>query len=471
MVDPHTQKTGLSWRRATLLSLTGVAAFHLAFDLRHAGFLIAVFLFCLFELSKLSTSRRAFYAGLAIGLAVYGPQLAFFWTIFEGGALTLWLVLAAWLALFLVIARQCRVHLGRLAAAGLIPCVWTGLEYFRSELYYLRFSWCGAGYAFADHFHPFGRLGVYGIGWVLMLIIAAVSLLPRRPAVVAGGGLLLALAMVNGMPPGRSLPAPGDTRDLRVAAVQMEFPLPQQVRLALDRAIRAYPQAQLLVLSEYTFDGPVPELVKQWCRKHRRYLVASGKAYVSTARFYDTAFVVGPDGRVVFQQAKSVPIQLFQDGLAARQQRVWNSPWGKIGIAVCYDLSYRRVTDRLIRLGAQALIIPAMDLAEWGKRQHELNARVTPVRAAEYGVPILRVASSGVSQLVDAQGTVRATAPFGGAGAILGGVLRLGRPGVLPFDALLAPVCVAITGLLIAGFILAWRARRPAAVPTEDTFW
>jgi apolipoprotein N-acyltransferase len=54
-----------------------------------------------------------------------------------------------------------------------------------------------------------------------------------------------------------------------------------------------------------------------------------------------------------------------------------------IGICICYDLSYSRVTDRLLRLGAQALIVPTMDLIDWGRRQHELHARVAPMRAAE----------------------------------------------------------------------------------------
>ena len=52
----------------------------------------------------------------------------------------------------------------------LIPFVWTGLEYFRSELYYLRFSWLNVGYAFAGA--PWqGALklaGTYGVGFVLM---------------------------------------------------------------------------------------------------------------------------------------------------------------------------------------------------------------------------------------------------------------------------------------------------------------
>src|SRR6185295_5939558 len=104
----------------------------------------------------------------------------------------------------------------------------------------------------------------------------------------------------------------------------------------------------------------------------------------------------------------------FNDGLPAREQKLWNSPWGKLGVCVCYDLSYRRVVDELIRQGAQALIVPTMDVAEWGEQQHRLHARVAPVRAAEYGVPIFRLCSSGISQLVDDRGKVLSSAPFPG---------------------------------------------------------
>ena len=52
-------------------------------------------------------------------------------------------------ALFVALARLCLGRFGPKWGWLLIPFVWTGLEYFRSELYYLRFSWLNAGYAFA----------------------------------------------------------------------------------------------------------------------------------------------------------------------------------------------------------------------------------------------------------------------------------------------------------------------------------
>ena len=99
-------------------------------------------------------------------------RLAFFWRVFSGGALALWVVYAFWIGLFVALARLCLVRLGPRWGWLLIPFVWTGLEYFRSELYYLRFSWLNVGYAFAGA--PWqGALklaGTYGVGFLLMSV-------------------------------------------------------------------------------------------------------------------------------------------------------------------------------------------------------------------------------------------------------------------------------------------------------------
>src|SRR6185437_11613853 len=202
------------------------------------------------------------------------------------------------------------------------------------------------------------------------------------------------------------------SRPIKMAGVQLEFPSPGILTDALDGALKQNTNAQIFVLSEYTLDGAPPDSLKNWCRDNSRYLVVGGKDVVNNHFYYNTAFVVGTNGEVIFKQAKSVPIQFFDDGLPAKKQEVWDSPFGKIGICICYDLSYTRVTDKLVSEGAQLLIVPTMDVSEWGKREHELHSRVAPVRAAEYGIPIFRLASSGISQAISGSGNVVAQTSF-----------------------------------------------------------
>jgi predicted amidohydrolase len=242
----------------------------------------------------------------------------------------------------------------------------------------------------------------------------------------------------------------GGGAHLQVAGVQLEFPEAQLAADALDRLAVGHPATQVLVLSEYSFAGPVPQVVREVMKKHRRYLVVGGVRRGAGRTFYDTAFVVGPDGQDVFEQIKSVPVQCMDDGSPARERRVWESPWGKIGIAVCYDLSYTRVMDDFVRQGARGLIIPTMDVAHWGEYERRmLHGRMAPVRSAEYGIPTFGVWSSGVSQLTNRTGRVIATAGYPGQGEVIAGPLDLAPAGRVPPDRWLALGATTATGAFI----------------------
>ena len=460
------------WMGSLLWLTFAVVSFHLAYASIYfpaAGLLIFGYAWFLVRLADQPTVRRAFYFGLAAGFLCYAPQLFFFWRIFGPGAIALWLVLGFWIGLFAALVCGSLRRWGKARAAWLIPVTWTGLEYFRSELYYLKFSWLNVGYALPVPLNGAGvfHAGMYGMGFFVFGIIAATANRDlifarlKRTTLIKLIILILFFALLEtGFL--RTVAGPGrEVTSLSITGVQMEFPSPGVLPKALDRALAKHPDAQIFVLSEYTLDGPVTDSLKQWCREHARYLVVGGKDPVGTNDYYNTAFVVGTNGELVFHQAKCTPIQFFRDGLPAPRQEVWNSPWGKIGICICYDLSYTRVTDRLVAEGAQLLIVPTMDVEEWGRHEHGLHARVAPVRAAEYGIPIFRLASSGISQAVAWNGDVRARTSFPGSLDILSAQLRLPVRGARPADRFLAPACTAITaGVMVVLLLLAGKENR-----------
>lgn len=458
----------LGWGKSFLWLVLAVACFHAAYTsikFPAAGLLIFGYAYFLVRLTDQPSVRRAFYFGLATGFLCYAPQLFFFWRIFNAAAITLWLVLAFWVGLFVAMVCGCTRRWGKARTLWLIPIIWTGLEYFRSELYYLKFSWLNVGYALSSfRSNPFDVFGMYGVGFVMFAIIAVWINRHLLKRVLIGWlvsllFLLIGLAFLLQIIAAARYEQP--FRPLSIAGIQMEFPYPGTLPNCLYMALAQNPDAQIFVLSEYTLDGLVPDSLKNWCRVHARYLVVGGKDPAGTDNFYDTAFVVGTNGDIVFKQVKSVPIQFFKDGLPAPTQEVWNSPWGKIGICICYDLSYTRVTDRLVKEGAQLLIVPTMDVEDWGRHEHELHALVAPVRAAEYGIPIFRLASSGISQAVAGGGYVIAQTSFPGSLDILSAQLHLPMRGSLPLDRLLAPVCVGITAVVtIALLFLAWQDKR-----------
>lgn len=432
------------WRRATLLVFGAAGCFHLAYTPASPGVFacfIVGYVCGLVQLARLTTPRKCFYAGLITGLLCAGPQLECFWRIFGPGAMALWLVLAFWTAAFVALSHLALARFGAPRAVWLIPFLWTGLEYFRSELYYLKFSWLNVGFAFAGGNRAvFHALGMYGTGFaaavfaVLTLRLRGVRLFYLLPLAVF---FLCLTRQIRGVDAGN--------RQVEIGGVQMEFPTGDQIQHALDKITTAQTNLDAVVLSEYTLDGPPSQQFKNWCRDHRKFLIVGGKDPAAKDDFYDTAFVISTNGEIVFKQAKAVPVQFFKDGLPAREQKVWESPWGKIGICICYDLSYSRVTDELIRQGAQLLVVPTMDVVDWGRHEHELHARVAPVRAAEYGIPIFRVASSGISQGVERTGRVQSTASFPGENEMIIFSANLNRTGTLPPDRYLVQIAILAT--------------------------
>ena len=456
---PPTEVAGLSWKKSGLWMLLAVACFHGAYtSLNHpvAGLLIFGYAFGLAKLAEQSTVRRAFYCGLVTAYLCYAPQGFFMWKIFSVAAIVLWLVLAFWVGLFTALVCACRQRWGRARAAWLIPVLWTGIEYFRSELYYLKFSWLNIGYLSTC---CSGWFGMYGSGLLVFAIAAAYFASHWRTVTAWLFILTIFVAMFLPAYAYSGRPRP----HLNIVGVQLEFPAAGILPKVLSQALAKNTNAQIFVLSEYTLDGGVPETLKDWCRTNSKFLVVGGKDFVTNDIYYNTAFVVGTNGEVVFKQAKSVPIQFFHDGLPATNQAVWNSPWGKIGFCICYDLSYTRVTDELVRQGARLIICPTMDVEDWGRHQHELHARVAPVRAVEYGVPIFRLASSGISQAVTGGGNVVAQTKLFTSGEILSAQLQLPWHGSLPLDRFLAPVCAVTTGWVLAWLLVCALARAMSA--------
>lgn len=445
----------MRWTAHVTWALVAIVFFHLAHSIG-TGWLLLPCACALIEMSRASTRRLVFCPMLGVGFLFYAPQLGFFWGIFGPPAVALWLVLAFWIGLFGLLLRQVRLRFGNGWMLALAPFLWTGLEYFRSELYYLRFGWLTFGMA---GFGPgLAALGVFGGGFAIMAAAAALHALRNWKPGFAVALLVLGLVATGALWfPTAANDGIGD--GLAVAGVQLEFPDEEQVLAGLDRAREKFPEAQLFLLSEYTFQTPPPPSVLAWCASHRVHLVVGGKEPLGSTNFHNMAYVIGTNGAVVHQQAKSVPIQFFQDGRPASERKVWDSPWGKLGVLTCYDLSYTRIVDDFVRQGAIALLNPTMDVVEWGEHEHRLHARVAPRRAAEYGIPIFRVASSGISQLVTARGRVVASAPFPGAGEIIGGQLPLNAQPRLPLDRWLAPACVGITALALVLSLLPARKR------------
>ena len=278
------------WKKSFLWMALAVACFHAAYTsikFPALGLFIFGYTYFLVRLTDQPTVKRAFYFGLAVGFLCAAPQTGFFWGIFKQAAIILWLVFAFWIGLFTAIVCGCIRHWEKVKAIWLIPIVWTGLEYFRSELYYLKFSWLNIGYALPPSFQI---SGMYGIGFLIFGILAACSFQKFKMFLTFLIGAIL-LMILN-----PALKYAMRETSLSVVGIQMEFPTESIVPKALDKALHKNPDSQMFVLSEYTLNGSVPDSLKKWCQEHSRFLIIGGKDFVTNDVYYNTAFVVGTNG-------------------------------------------------------------------------------------------------------------------------------------------------------------------------------
>jgi apolipoprotein N-acyltransferase len=105
--------------------------------------------------------------------------------------------------------------------------------------------------------------------------------------------------------------------------------------------------------------------------------------------------------------------------------------FGKVGMLICYEVIFSgHVVDPADR--PDFIFNPSNDawFGALGPPAHLAQARL---RAIEEGLSIVRATPTGISAIIDPDGTVRQSIPMGGAGAIEGPVMR-GAP--TPFSQL-----------------------------------
>lgn len=137
---------------------------------------------------------------------------------------------------------------------------------------------------------------------------------------------------------------------------------------------------------------------------------------------YDKAHLV-PYGEYLPMRPLLEPIGLSRlapgefDFTAGPGPRTIDLPgWGKAGFQLCYEIIFSgEVVDRRNR--PDFIFNPSNDawFGRWGPPQHLAQARL---RAAEEGIPVIRSTPTGISAVIDADGRVQNSIPWGSAGII-----------------------------------------------------
>lgn len=126
---------------------------------------------------------------------------------------------------------------------------------------------------------------------------------------------------------------------------------------------------------------------------------------------YDAALIIGPDGQEIGRRAK---VHLFQGekrfGFVPGpvQGDVFDTPYGAVGLGVCYDYHYLDVVRTLARAGADIMLMPTDDDMNGNGVFPYYHATDAIFRAVEHRVAFAAAGVNGVSVVVDPYGRVTA---------------------------------------------------------------
>lgn len=123
--------------------------------------------------------------------------------------------------------------------------------------------------------------------------------------------------------------------------------------------------------------------------------------------FFDTALLYSPEGKLV-DHSQAIRPPPFRQILESNQKgyKVLSSPFGKLGILLCYEDCLPAVAQEAVRKGAEILIAlsnPGHFTSTWMPYYHLMQDRLRAIESKRF---VVRVSANGYSGVVDPQGRV-----------------------------------------------------------------
>ena len=134
------------------------------------------------------------------------------------------------------------------------------------------------------------------------------------------------------------------------------------------------------------YDSPFLQEIATSARELGLYVVAGSVPLSSEGKIYNAAFVYSDKGELIALHRKvhlfdiHVPGgQVFRESdtfTAGKDVTTFNTPWGKMGLIICYDIRFPELSRLLALEGAQAIFVPAAFNMTTGPAHWEISFRM-----------------------------------------------------------------------------------------------
>lgn len=127
----------------------------------------------------------------------------------------------------------------------------------------------------------------------------------------------------------------------------------------------------------------------------------------------------------------------------------------RLGDVICFEVAYDSIIGDVVRSGAQMLVVQTNNATYGGTAQLQQQVAISQLRAVEYGRPVIVAATSGISAIIEVDGTIRDSLGDGASGVLVATVTtRSGLTIATVISVWLQGIIVAVAtfALAIGGF-------------------
>lgn len=198
-------------------------------------------------------------------------------------------------------------------------------------------------------------------------------------------------------------------------------------------AVMVFKDADQIKIAEEEGTGPIQDYLSEQAKKNKVWLI-SGTIPIKSAlenKVYAACLVYNEKGERVSRYNKihlfDVHLELTNETYkesetveAGNEVVVVDTPFGKIGIAVCYDLRFPELFRQLVLRGAEIIVLPSAFTASTGKAHWEVLLRARAIEnlcyivaSAQGGYHVNGRETYGDSMVIDPWGTIMDRLPHG----------------------------------------------------------
>jgi len=188
-----------------------------------------------------------------------------------------------------------------------------------------------------------------------------------------------------------------------------------------------------LTIKEREGDGPLQQFMSQLASKHGIWIVGGTIPIEACdhSKIHAACFVYNDKGEQVarYDKIHMFDVNIVETNEIYKESETYepgnkpvviNTPFGKLGIAICYDLRFPELFRKLLDLGMEIMALPAAFTSITGRAHWETLVRARAIEnlsyviaAAQGGFHLSGRETYGHSMIVDPWGTVLAQVPRG----------------------------------------------------------